>query len=699
MEQFEDFAAFVRSIDEYGKKAGLVKVIPPAEWKSRFLNMSEAIRKVRVSKPIKQEITGGGLPGGAYFVMNLEQRRTYSVQDWYESTTQAPDERQEAEVKKEGTSTKRKRPKIEEDQPISFDVEEVSSGFSDDYCRELENHYWKSVTYAAPMYGADMLGSIFNNIPGAEQNKWNMAHLDNLLSRVKIPLPGVNEPYLYFGMWKASFAWHVEDMDLYSINYIHFGAPKQWYVIPPDQRHRFETVAKSTFSEEAYKCPEFLRHKTCLISPKFLSRHNVPVSRVVQKAGEFIITYPYGYHQGYNLGFNCAESVNFALDGWVEIGKKAGFCQCIGDSVKLDVAGIFDPPRGPLKIKLKLTAEPTPLLATEVDGVFAHRHCAVFIPETYVQPHPEDSTKEIVMGVASIDPARWRLKCALCKRSSKGSTKIGACIQCAKGKCPRAYHVSCAFDSDICMIPDTDGLGYRCFCPPHDPQKVEKRKAEKEKFMQEAPEKFRPGVTVFAKYDVWWLEGVVESCIASKKSCKVRFPDGFVRTIPWTGLRLTYEETLSRGSSKDNSPAISAAASRQGSVKPQALVIPSVSASLTSVPPRLVPYQAAYRFPPVSQPVLPQPVLPVSTPMLFTTYASGPNGHPAFPHPTYAQPNLYPYYTMPIYPPTMYTLPPLPSSPPRPNTPWYQAHSPANGQRYHSSPPGPDPYGVWRRNT
>lgn len=62
--------------------------------------------------------------------------------------------------------------------------------------------------------------------------EWNISRLGSILDNVKmdygVDIAGVNTTYLYFGMWKTSFAWHTEDMDLYSINYLHFGAPKTW---------------------------------------------------------------------------------------------------------------------------------------------------------------------------------------------------------------------------------------------------------------------------------------------------------------------------------------------------------------------------------------------------------------------------------------------------------------------------------------
>jgi hypothetical protein len=213
-------------------------------------------------------------------------------------------------------------------------------------CRAIEEEYWRGLNYGKPpMYGADLAGTLFT----PETKHWNVGQLDNILTRLRLKrkLPGVTTPYLYFGMWRATFAWHVEDMDLYSINYIHFGAPKQWYSIRQADKQRFELAMAAAFPADSSRCRHFMRHKSYLASPAFLksAAGSVKPLRLVQKAQEIVITYPYGYHSGYNLGFNCAESVNFALERWLEIGRKAGYCDCTNDSVKMDVDAMLEESR------------------------------------------------------------------------------------------------------------------------------------------------------------------------------------------------------------------------------------------------------------------------------------------------------------------------------------------------------------------
>ncbi|KAH9916071.1 uncharacterized protein B0H18DRAFT_1039143 [Fomitopsis serialis] len=426
--------------------------------------------------------------------------------------------------------------------------------YTTEFCRELERRYWRNCGLGKPAwYGADMQGSLFTD----ETKAWNVGHLDSALSRL-LPssskgLPGVNTPYLYFGMWRATFAWHVEDMDLFSINYIHFGAPKYWYAIPQAKAPTLENAMRGYFPSDVSNCKQFLRHKSFLASPHLLSQSSCRPNTLVQREGEFVITFPMGYHAGFNLGLNCAESVNFALDSWIDIGRKAKACACVNFSVRIDVDQLLrdreaermqvartnsrrpssapkserapklkvsplkrkagdeenpSPPKKhksgsssskskksdnrpasaegsvPTKVTLKLPPKPKepdvfpcclcvsmgrenllrvhdpPLWRKEGEGGssmeasegvwMAHEVCANIVPETWVDEvevgearlDGSRAKERVVFGVDAIVKDRWNLKCSACTKTRYKAH--GAPIQCTKGKCPKAFHVSCA---------------------------------------------------------------------------------------------------------------------------------------------------------------------------------------------------------------------------------------------------------------
>ena len=339
MRQFRSFKVFMDKIDKYGMKSGIVKVIPPQEWRDSLPALDEAVKTIRVKNPITQEFHG---THGTFTQANMEKQRTYNLPQWRslceESNHQPPAKRGErrrnldkpaqvrlnrvkteassavSEKKTRGpgrprgkplstpsrpvmdndsddsdssvrstpkkkaktTSSKGKGSKKEKGgksgeqksggrQPksvssrrlnnqrdlVDYVDEEAFKGFDyriDDQdewtterMQELEIAYWRSLNFNNPMYGADMPGSLFDE----STTSWNVAKLENLLDVLGQAVPGVNTAYLYLGMWKASFAWHLEDVDLYSINYIHFGAPKQWYSISQEDARRFENAMKS----------------------------------------------------------------------------------------------------------------------------------------------------------------------------------------------------------------------------------------------------------------------------------------------------------------------------------------------------------------------------------------------------------------------------------------------------------------------
>ncbi|KAI7218980.1 JmjC-domain-containing protein [Hortaea werneckii] len=604
MHQFRDFSKFIAKVDQYGMKSGIVKVIPPDEWRDSLPQLDEMVKRIKIKNPITQEFNGAY---GTYTQQNVEKQRSYNLPEWKalteETQHQPPAKRGERRrnqaqvvrgdrktrgrepsgaVEREDSPKSKKKPgrqgrksQAAEDeeaddeatgagqktrgaakvpptpdspatkpakgrgaakgkgsrQPRGGQAKSVSSRrlnntaesadyideeafkdfnyrmegldeFTPERCAELENHYWKSLAFNQPMYAADMPGSLF----AEDCTSWNVAHLPNLLDVLGTKVPGVNTAYLYMGMWKATFAWHLEDVDLYSINYIHFGAPKQWYSISQEDARKFEAAMRQVWPLDSKNCGQFLRHKTYLISPDVLQKqYGVKVNKLVHYEGEFVITYPYGYHSGYNIGYNCAESVNFATESWLEYGRIARKCNCESDNVWVDVG----------EIERKLRGEPTPEYYEETDDedeISDEEEGALPSPPASVKGKPQKSKKrkreakeekpkkkkkirikiraptrepcvmcpndnpwepllptdngkkahkscadftpetfivkddqgnEQVCGIASIDRARLELKCNFCR------SKRGACFQCSSKKCTRAFHATCALAAGV----------------------------------------------------------------------------------------------------------------------------------------------------------------------------------------------------------------------------------------------------------
>lgn len=91
------------------------------------------------------------------------------------------------------------------------------------------------------------------------------------------------------------------------------------------------------FPDRYEECSSFMRHKMTMFSPSILHQYSIPFNKVVQEERNFIVTFPYGYHAGYNHGLNCAESTNFASPRWIEFGRKASQCVCRKDNVRIDM--------------------------------------------------------------------------------------------------------------------------------------------------------------------------------------------------------------------------------------------------------------------------------------------------------------------------------------------------------------------------
>ncbi|CAI5447517.1 unnamed protein product [Caenorhabditis angaria] len=209
---------------------------------------------------------------------------------------------------------------------------------------EVEKEFWKNVQSPISVsvkYGADLItskmGSGFprkeDKFHGPESrirqqyanHAWNLNNLpvlrESVLSHINTGISGMMVPWVYVGMCFSTFCWHTEDHWTYSINYNHWGERKIWYGIGGDDATKFEDAVRKIAPGLTGRQRDLFHHMTTAANPHLLRNFGVPIYKVEQNAGEFVITFPRAYHAGFNEGLNFAEAVNFAPIDWLQKGR------------------------------------------------------------------------------------------------------------------------------------------------------------------------------------------------------------------------------------------------------------------------------------------------------------------------------------------------------------------------------------------
>ncbi|XP_073271797.1 putative lysine-specific demethylase JMJ16 isoform X1 [Primulina huaijiensis] len=368
-EEFEDTLKYIASIRSKAETYGICRIVPPASWKppcplkeknmwerSKFVTRVQRIEKLQNRDSMRK-----------IFQVNYNKRKRKRKSMKNEVDYRKNDE--EVKITGEVERVDAERFGFEHGPEFTMDeFKKYSDEFVAQYFRKnsstlasecninmfeeqwqptvesIEGEYWRMVEKPTEeievLYGADLETGVFGSgfpktshqVCSASDMKyvnsgWNLNNFPRLpgsvLSFESSEISGVLVPWLYIGMCFSSFCWHVEDHHLYSLNYMHWGAPKLWYGVPGSDAVKLEAAMRKHLPDLFEEQPDLLHKLVTQLSPSILKSEGVPVYRCVQNQGEFILTFPRAYHAGFNCGFNCAEAVNVAPVDWLPHGQNA----------------------------------------------------------------------------------------------------------------------------------------------------------------------------------------------------------------------------------------------------------------------------------------------------------------------------------------------------------------------------------------
>lgn len=147
--------------------------------------------------------------------------------------------------------------------------------------------YWASHDQKRPQrYAYAYDSSLFND----KIKKINLNNLSNPLMQTyeKFKMPGVNRTMVLVSGAHTSFYWHNEDLDLGSINYMHWGAIKLWVIVHRNSSDKFRNALIRDFAPtEIEPCKNPVKHKNYLTDLQWLDENNIEYSIVSTTYFEF----------------------------------------------------------------------------------------------------------------------------------------------------------------------------------------------------------------------------------------------------------------------------------------------------------------------------------------------------------------------------------------------------------------------------
>ncbi|KAK5215682.1 hypothetical protein LTR72_011267 [Exophiala xenobiotica] len=147
----------------------------------------------------------------------------------------------------------------------------------------------------------------------------------NMLDRTKYRVPGLHWPYGYVSGDDGSlFVIHREDGKLPSLNVLHCGREKLWYVVAWKDGYLVENEVKRG------KCEQKVRHASRWIPRSKLKAMGASFVTLVQRPREVVVVWGDSYHQGGTVGPTVAEAVNYAGPNWSIEGYSACSRTCPG---------------------------------------------------------------------------------------------------------------------------------------------------------------------------------------------------------------------------------------------------------------------------------------------------------------------------------------------------------------------------------